>query len=261
MTTNARDVPDRFPETNQVGMENQASRQGGDSTHLNDASVQDIVYLQAKQNELSAMIVEQQRLSTLPLQEPPIFYGSHFDYPIFLRAFETIIERRVLLDKDMLYFLNKYTTGIANDIVKVFITSNSSKLKEGQTTPCPKVQRLSSSFKCVYKAKLREWPKIKEGNSTGFQEFSDILCRCEETMTKMRYMDDLNSSEILKMICRKLPKYTAVRWCRYAFSIKKTQERPVEIGDMVKFIRKEAELVTDPVFSPDAMKADRKSFR
>lgn len=81
--------------------------------------------LQAKQTELSALIAEQQRISFLPIQEPPTFNGNYFDYPIFVIAFETIIEARVLSDKERLYFLNKYTTGKANDVIKGFITINS----------------------------------------------------------------------------------------------------------------------------------------
>jgi hypothetical protein len=95
---------------------------------------------------------------------------------------------------------------------------------------------------------LKKWPKVKDGDSVGYQEYSDFLCRCAEIMKEMIYMDDLNSS---------LPTYSGVRWCRYAFDIKKNKYRPVVFEDIVKFIKEEAELVTDPVFSPDAMKAEK----
>lgn len=57
-----------------------------------EVALQEIVRLQAKQTELSALIAEQQRISSLPTQEPPTFNGNYFDYPIFMRAFETIVE-------------------------------------------------------------------------------------------------------------------------------------------------------------------------
>ena len=90
-----------------------------------EVALQEIVKLQVKQTELSSLIAEQQRISSLPVQEPPTFGGSFFDYPIFMRAFETIIEGRVSADKERLYFLNKYTTGKANDVIKGFVTLNS----------------------------------------------------------------------------------------------------------------------------------------
>ena len=42
-----------------------------------------------------------------------------------MRAFETIIESRVSVDKERLYFLNKYTSGKANDVIKDFVTLKS----------------------------------------------------------------------------------------------------------------------------------------
>lgn len=65
-----------------------------------EVALQEIVKLQVKQTELSSLIAEQQRISSLPVQEPPTFGGSFFDYPIFMGAFETIIEGRVSADKE-----------------------------------------------------------------------------------------------------------------------------------------------------------------
>ena len=62
----------------------------------------------------------------------------------------------------------------------------------------------------------------------------------------------------MKLISAKLRKYSGVRWCQYAVDIKKNKYRPVVFEDIVKFIKEEAELATDPVFFPDTMKADRK---
>lgn len=51
-----------------------------------EIALQEIVKSQVKQTELSSFIAEQQRFSSLPVQEPPAFGGSFFDYPIFTRA-------------------------------------------------------------------------------------------------------------------------------------------------------------------------------
>jgi hypothetical protein len=134
--------------------------------------------LQAKQTELSAMIVEQHRTSLLPLQEPPVFDGNYFDYPVFIRAFEVIIERRVSSNRDRLYFLNKYTKGKANEVIKVLITSSSessyTKAKQLLAERYGDPHQVSDA----YKVKLKKWPKVKDGDSDGYQEYSDFLCRC-----------------------------------------------------------------------------------
>ena len=56
-------------ERKQIGTQSQTTGTKCQSTHReNDASINDILYLQAKQTELSAMIVEQHRTSLLPLK-------------------------------------------------------------------------------------------------------------------------------------------------------------------------------------------------
>ena len=93
-----------------------------ESSGLIEVTIKENVKLQTKQTKLRALIAEQQPISSLPVQEPPIFSGNYFDYPIFMRAFETIIEACVTADKERLYFLTKYTTGKANDVIKGFVT-------------------------------------------------------------------------------------------------------------------------------------------
>ena len=115
--------------------------------------LQEIVRLQAKQTELSALIAEQQRIISLPVQEPPTFNVSYFDYPIFMRAFETIIESRVSVDKERLYFLNKYTSGKANDVINGFVTLNSGDgLQASQRASCPTIWRSSSGLRRIQDA-------------------------------------------------------------------------------------------------------------
>ena len=223
-----------------------------------EAALQEIVKLQAKQTELSALIAEQQRISSLPIQEPPIFNGNYFDYPVFMRAFETIIEARVLSDKERLYFLNKYTTGKANDVIKGFITINSSdsyqRAKNLLSQRFGDLHRVSDA----YKSHLKKWPQIGEGQSMDLQAFADFLGQCEEAMRSMKFMSDLNSMDVLKQVSSKLPSYSGVKWCRHAFEVKENYGRAVTFPDLVKFAKTEADLAADPVFSPDILKSERK---
>ena len=55
-----------------------AHTQREDRSHNADVTnLSDLVALQAKQTDLSALIVEQQRMSSLPAQEPPVFSGNY----------------------------------------------------------------------------------------------------------------------------------------------------------------------------------------
>lgn len=74
------------------------------TNEIQETTLRDLVTLQAKQAELSALIVDQQWKSRNPAQEPPLFNANYFDYPVFISAFDAIISRRVASDKDKLYF-------------------------------------------------------------------------------------------------------------------------------------------------------------
>ena len=48
-----------------------------------------------------------------------------------------------------------------------------------------------------------------------------------------------------------------MKWCRHAFDKKKNCGQVVTFHDLVKFVETEADLATDPVFSPDVLKSER----
>lgn len=141
----SENVNPSFYQTNNSQMSRSQPQISG--IQLGETTLQEMVKLQIKQTELSAMIADQQRIQSLPIQEPPSFDGSLFDYPIFTRAFETIIESRVLGDNERLYFLNKHTTGKANDIIKAFVTLKTEdgyQLSRSKETPGTEIWRPSS---------------------------------------------------------------------------------------------------------------------
>ena len=88
-------------------------------------TLKELINLQAKQAEISLLLVEQQKRNGLPAKEPPVFSGNAFDYPAFTTAFDSIISGNVQSNRDRLYFLDKYTVGKANEIVKGFLAVNS----------------------------------------------------------------------------------------------------------------------------------------
>ena len=71
------------------------------------------------------LIAEQQQMSLLPVQRPPVFSGNYFDYATFINAFESLIECRVTDPKQRLYYLNQYTAGDAKESIKGLITLDS----------------------------------------------------------------------------------------------------------------------------------------
>lgn len=53
-----------------------------------------------------------------------IFFGNLFEYLVFVIVFDSIIVVNVFVDKDKLFFLEKYMIGKVNKVVKGFLVMN-----------------------------------------------------------------------------------------------------------------------------------------
>ena len=227
-------------------------------SHNMNFTLKQLVNLQAQQTELSSMLIEQQRSFHIPIKEPPIFSGDTFEYPAFVTAFDTIIAANVPSDKDRLFFLEKYTNGKANQVIKGFLATNSNTAYSEARSLLDR--RFGNPVVVAedYKNKLRSWKQINDGDSKSLQEFSDFLVRCEEAMKMMQSMYELDSTQFLQTLSAKLPSYSGIQWCRAAHEIQLKKQRLVGFTDFVEFVTKESELANDPLFSPDVLKRERK---
>ena len=70
-------------------------------------------------------------------------------------------------------------------------------------------------------------------------------------------MDELSSAKTLQEVGAKLPSYIGAKWCHRARDIHKREESVVLFLDLVNFVKEEAELGTDPIFSPESLKKER----
>ena len=222
-----------------------------------EATLSHLVSLQAKQTELSLLLINQQKTVHLPVKEPPVFSGDSFEYPAFITAFDSIIASNVHTDKDRLFFLEKYTSGSANEAIKGFLATNS----DTAYTEARKLleQRYGNPVVVAenYKSNLRNWRQINDGDSKGLREFSDFLVHCQEAMKNMKSMAELDYSQILVTLSARLPSYSGVKWWRFALEEQAKRQNPIGFKDFVQFVKQEAEVAHDPVFSPDALKRER----
>ena len=173
-----------------------------------------------------------------------------------MTAFDSIICSNVPSNKDRLYFLDKYTRGKANNVVKGFLAMSSDRAYNKARKMLDQRFRNPVHAAEAYKSSLRNWPKINDGDSSGLQDFSDFLIQCEEAMKTIQSMGDLDSTETLRLVCSKLPSYSAVKWCRHTYERKTKSKKMITFSAFMNFVREEAELANDPIFSPDALKTE-----
>ncbi len=71
-----------------------------------------------KQNEITSMLVHQQCLASLPKREIQIFDGDPLQYHAFMRPLEQVIEGKTDNVEDSLHFLEQYTRGQPQQLVR-----------------------------------------------------------------------------------------------------------------------------------------------
>ena len=150
----------------------------------------------------------------LPSMEPEVFSGDVLKFPVWLKSFEALIESRMSSQRELLYYLNKYTAGIANAAISGYVMMDSQNAYEKAKRTL--VQRFGDKFKLseAFKREISEWPAIKPGDGVSLQKLADMLQHCDAAMSSTSYLRSLDTAEENKRIVRKLPRYIADRWNR-----------------------------------------------
>ena len=112
----------------------------------------------------------------------------------------------------------------------------------------------------AFKSRLRNWPQVKDGDSAALQEFSDFLFRCQEAVKITGSISELDSDENLVHVSAKLPSYSGIKWCRHAYETRTKSRTSVSFSEFVRFVKEESDLANDPVFSPDALRRERRNY-
>jgi len=84
---------------------------------FNDGNQDNIYHIIERQNDITALLAQQNLSSTLPPRDIPVYDGDPLQYEVFIRAFERGVERKTDEPSDCLHFLEQYTRGHPKDLV------------------------------------------------------------------------------------------------------------------------------------------------
>ena len=218
-----------------------------------DDSFQEFVEIQRKQTELSQLIVSQQARSLLPTHKPPTFSGDAMEFPAFMTAFESLIESKVDDSCERLYFLGQYTLGKAKELINGCLQRKSED-SYNEAKMLLKRQ-FGDPFKIAnaYITKLSAWPSIKPNDGPALQDFSIAMEQAKSAMKGMSHMNDLNTAHVLRQLWEKLPRHLRSKWTERNSRTKSVKGRIADFEEFSQFVREQAELATDPVFSEESV--------
>ncbi|XP_028406789.1 uncharacterized protein LOC114529231 [Dendronephthya gigantea] len=218
---------------------------------LNNRIYDEFLKVQKKQTNISEIIMMQQARSLLPSHKPPTFSGNSMEYSRFINAFESLIEAKVESPIERLYFLDQYTSGKANEVIKGCIQMKSDDSYSQAKALLKK--HFGDPFKVAnaYIARLTKWPSVKPKDGKRLQEFAIALEQAKNATTNLPYMDDLNTAQVLRQLWEKLPLYMRSKWTERASRIRSSQSRNATFAEFCKFVTEQADFATDQVFSED----------
>lgn len=215
---------------------------------MSSATENCVLDMMKKQNEITTLLIQQQRLSTLPKREIPIFDGDPLKYHSFIRAFENGIEKNTTDNCDRLYFLEQHTRSYARALVRSCHYMNPArgyvKAKALLKEQFGNEQKVASAY--MEKALL--WPPIKTEDVRALQDLSFFLRGCCNAMEDVQYLHELDLPSNMLSIIRKLPYKLRDRWRNQVCELQERNNQRVKFKDIADFIEKQVKVLTDPVF-------------
>ncbi|KAK0135606.1 Proteoglycan 4 [Merluccius polli] len=202
-------------------------------SNIETAAICDLLH---RQNEITALLVEQQTSHLLPPREVPCFEGDPLQFRSFVRAFVHCVERNTRNKGDCLYFLEKYTKGQPKDLVRS--CQHMAPDRGYERAKYLLEQHFGDEYKisAAYMEKVLSWSLVKTEDIKSLQAYSLFLRECCNAMENVQYMDELNVPANMKTIISKLPFKLREHWRGSACAIMERQHRRPNFTDIVAFV-------------------------
>ena len=132
-----------------------------------------------QQNEITLNMTRQQSRSELPKKELVHFDGSDITrFQSFMRSFMCNIHNKCETAVDKLYYLEQFTAGAAQEIVRSCNNSDANKAYRQALQLLEEEYGNEHKTAAAYLEKLENWPPIKNEDGEKLKELSTYLLTC-----------------------------------------------------------------------------------
>lgn len=157
-----------------------------------------------RRSDITELLIKQQKLSTLPPQNIPIFKGDPLEYRLFIRAFEHGVESKTESSKDLLYFMKQYTNGQPRELIRSCLHMDPDKGYRKAKRLLKEHFGNEYKISVAYIDKALSWPTIKADDREGLNALALFLTICNNTMSDLDYMEELDNVANMLAIINKL---------------------------------------------------------
>nr|XP_021329205.1 uncharacterized protein LOC110439111 [Danio rerio] len=208
----------------------------------------DILTIMQRQNVITELLVKQQQLSQLPTKDISVFKGDALQYKSFMRAFEHVIEQKTENDQDKLYFLEQFTDGEPQELVRSCAHMPPSKGYHEAKKLLHKHYGDELVTANAYIEKALKWPQVRTDDGKALNAYAMFLIGCRNSMEDIEFLEEMDNPTNMRTVISKLPYKLKERWRVEAFELKERRGRRARFADLVSFIDRQAKIAIDPLF-------------
>ncbi|KAL1281782.1 hypothetical protein QQF64_000585 [Cirrhinus molitorella] len=208
----------------------------------------DILTIMQKQNVITELLVKQQQLSQLPTKDISVFKGDALQYKSFMRAFEHAIEQKTNNDQDKLYFLEQFTDGEPQELVRSCAHMTPGKGYHEAKKLLHKHYGDELVIANAYIDKVLKWPQVRTDDGKALNAYAMFLIGCRNSMEDIEFLEEMDNPTNMRIVISKLPYKMKERWRAEAFELKERRGRRTRFADLVSFIDRQAKITIDPLF-------------
>ena len=197
------------------------------------------------------LVIDQQKRFSLPPREVTPFDGSPLESAPFWRSFQHCIEDKTESSKDRLYYLEQFTKGQPNELVRSCMLMDADEGYEEAKRLLKRKYGKDYKITSAYMTKAANCRQIEANNGRAMNSYAVFLRSCSNTMKTLESMKEMDHPKNIKTLVEKLPEKFMDRWRRVVFNKQEKEGKTVKFDDVVKFVEEQAEIATDPVYGND----------
>lgn len=183
------------------------------TTHNSYTHSDPVFQVLVRQNEISQKLVEHQEQSSLPKREICKFDGSDItDYKVFRQSFTRIIGNKCSSASEKLAYLEQYTAGHAQKLVKSCVRSDADIAWRDACLLLDKEYGNEFKVATAYLNKLSNWNAIKPEDVSALQDLHLFLLKCNSYLEDSSPGNPIHSPREIMQVIMKLPYKMREKW-------------------------------------------------
>ena len=179
----------------------------------------------------------------LPKPELLTFGGSAIDYCKFIKNFETNVETKVSDNRLRLSYLIQYCEGEAKACIEDCVLLDADKGYKRAREILQSRYGRPHVIARTYIDRLLNGPQIKASDVDKLSGLALDMQRCQMTLSQLGFESDVDNTENLRRIARRLPMHLRSKWADVAHFICESGREP-RFSDLAEFVDKRSQVAS-----------------